>query len=290
MSKVAQRLLVFFLGIPLVIALVWLPYYNHIAMHMLAFCASVLAVRELHTMLGSKYGVQPKVFVLIMDAMLPLMGILCAVFGWNQKYIDFTFIAVVLIIMAFETITAHTFEFSNSRIITSVFIVLYCGYFFTFVSKMTLFPNATYYIAFFLLFVFMCDSLAWFFGVLFGKNNKGFIKASPNKSIAGFCGGIFGSVLVGLIGYYLVPKYCDVVIFDGSVWKVIVTGIIMGFSAIIGDLTESVLKRSAEVKDSGNLIPGRGGMLDCVDSIVFSAPIYYWLVHIFFSASTLAAW
>ena len=63
----------------------------------------------------------------------------------------------------------------------------------------------------------------------------------------------------------------------------------MGISAIIGDLAESVLKRSAEVKDSGNLIPGRGGMLDCVDSIVFSAPIFYWLVHIFFSLHTIAA-
>ncbi len=285
MNKVAQRLLVFFLGIPFVIALVWLPYCNHIAMHILAFCASILAARELHTMLGSKFGIQPKAFVLVLDGLLPLMGILCALLGWEQKFIDFTFIAALLIIMAYETVTAQSFEQSNSRIITSAFIVLYCGYFFTFVSKMTLFPNATYYIAFFLLFVFMCDSLAWFFGVLFGKNNKGFIKASPNKSIAGFCGGIFGSVLVGLAGYYLVPKYCNVVIFDGAVWKIIVTGIIMGLSAIIGDLTESVLKRSAEVKDSGNLIPGRGGMLDCVDSIVFSAPIFYWLVHTFFTVA-----
>ena len=289
MSKVAQRLLVFFLGIPLVITLVWLPYYNHIAMHLLALLASVLAAKELHAMLGAKYSVHPRPLVLALDAMLPLMGIMCALFGWNLSFIDFTFIAIVLVAMGYETVTAQTFEHSNSKIITSIFIFLYCGFFFTFVSKMTLFPHATYYIAFFLLFVFMCDSLAWFFGVLFGKNNKGLIKASPNKSVAGFLGGIFGSVLVGLFGYYLVPTYCGVVIFEGAIWKVIVTGIIMGLSAIIGDLTESVLKRSSEVKDSGNLIPGRGGMLDCVDSIVFSAPIYYWLVSIFFSSVTKAA-
>lgn len=288
MSKVIQRLLVFFLGIPIVIALVWLPYYNHIAMHILGFIASVLAARELHTMLEKKYGVHPKPFVVVLDALLPLMGLLCALFGWDLKFIDFTFIAAVLIIMAFETVTAQSFEQSNAKIITSVFIVMYCGYFFSFISKMTLFPNATYYIVFFLLFVFMCDSLAWFFGVLFGKNNKGFIKASPNKSIAGFMGGIVGSLLVGLAGHYLVPQYCDVVIFGGETWRAVVLGTVMGLSAIIGDLAESVLKRSAEVKDSGKLIPGRGGMLDCVDSIVFSAPIYYWLISILFLTTTVA--
>ena len=289
MSKVIQRLLVFFIGIPVVITLVWLPYYNHLAMHLLALCASVFAANELHAMLGAKYGVQPKPLVLVLDAALPIMGLLCALFGWDLRYIDFTFIAAVLILLAFETISAQTFEQSNARIITSVFIIMYCGFFFSFVSKMTLFPNATAYIAFFLLFVFMCDSLAWFFGVLFGKNNKGFIKASPNKSIAGFCGGIAGSVCVGLIGHYVLPKYCDIVIFDGAVWKAALLGVLMGLSAIIGDLTESVLKRSAEVKDSGNMIPGRGGMLDCVDSIVFSAPIYYWIISLLYLGTTKPA-
>ena len=283
MNTVAQRLLVFFIGIPVVIALVWLPCCNHLAMHLLALCAAVFAANELHTMLGKTYGVHPKPLVLILVAALPLMGIFCALLGWNLRYIDFTFVAAVLLALAFETITAQDFGQSSVRIATSVFIILYCGYFFSFVSKMTLFPNATAYIAFFLLFVFMCDSLAWFFGVLFGKGNKGFIKASPNKSLAGFAGGIVGSVAVGLIGQYLLPKWCAIEIFDGATWKAVVLGALMGCSAIVGDLTESVLKRSASVKDSGSLIPGRGGMLDCVDSVVFSAPIYYWLVSILYN-------
>lgn len=285
MSKVVQRLLVFFIGLPLVITLVWLPYGNHLAMHLLGLFSSVFAAKELNTMLGLKFSVHPKPFIVCLDALLPLVGICCALFNCNLYYIDFTFIAIVLIVMAYETITAQTFEHSVSKIITSIFVIMYCGFFFTFVSKMTLFPNATLYIAFFLLFVFMCDSLAWFFGVLFGKTNKGFIKASPNKSIAGFLGGIFGSILVGLIGFYLVPRYLDVVIFGDKVWKVCLLGFFMGLSAIIGDLTESVLKRSVEVKDSGNMMPGRGGILDSVDSIVFSAPIYYWLIHILFSVA-----
>lgn len=282
MSTVTQRLLVFFIGIPVVITLVWLPCYNHLAMHLLALCAAFFAANELLAMLGKTYAVQPKQLVLPLVSALPVMGILCALLAWDLCYIDFTFVAAVLIVLSFETLTAQSFAQSNVRIATSVFVILYCGYFFSFVSKMTLFPSATAYIAFFLLFVFMCDSLAWFFGVLFGRNNKGFFKASPNKSLAGFAGGIAGAVAVGLIGHYLLPKYSGIVIFGGAPWKAVVLGVLMGCSAIIGDLTESVLKRSANVKDSGKLIPGRGGMLDCVDSIVFSAPIYYWLVSILY--------
>ncbi|MCI7397280.1 MAG: phosphatidate cytidylyltransferase, partial [Spirochaetia bacterium] len=61
-----------------------------------------------------------------------------------------------------------------------------------------------------------------------------------------------------------------------------VTGILIAFSSIVGDLAESVFKRSADVKDSGHIIPGRGGVLDSIDSIVMSAPVFYLLFSIFF--------
>ena len=124
--------------------------------------------------------------------------------------------------------------------------------------------------------VFFCDSFAWFFGVLFGKNNKGLIKASPNKSIAGFCGGIFGSVLSGVMCWYL---WND--LFTGTsektvnIWVLAGLGFVMSFCSILGDLVESVFKRSADCKDSGSIIPGRGGVLDSIDSIVFTAPVFF---------------
>ena len=129
----------------------------------------------------------------------------------------------------------------------------------------------------FILMVFMCDSIAWFLGVLFGKGNRGIVKASPNKSCIGFLGGFIGSVGAGILGYYLWPQ-----IFSGSVLKIIFTGLCMALSSIVGDLTESVFKRSSGIKDSGKIIPGRGGILDSIDSIVVSAPIFYLLVSILF--------
>ena len=110
------------------------------------------------------------------------------------------------------------------------------------------------------------------------QNNKGIIKASPNKSVAGFLGGFAGSVLSGIIGWILFPN-----LFSGPVFKVVALGIVMAFVSILGDLVESVLKRSAQIKDSGSIIPGRGGILDSVDSIFFAAPVYYIGINLLFN-------
>ena len=64
--------------------------------------------------------------------------------------------------------------------------------------------------------------------------------------------------------------------------KVLIFSFFIAFVAIIGDLVESVIKRSVEIKDSGNLIPGRGGVLDSVDSILFVAPVYYFGISFLF--------
>ena len=93
---------------------------------------------------------------------------------------------------------------------------------------------------------FICDSFAWLFGMLFGKGNRGLIKVSPNKSIAGFIGGIFGSILIALLTQHFFPQ-----ILPGHFYKAIILGFVVSIFAIIGDLSESLLKRSADCKDSG---------------------------------------
>ena len=126
--------------------------------------------------------------------------------------------------------------------------------------------------------VFMCDSIAWLFGITMGKTNRGIVKASPNKSIAGFVGGFLGALLSGILFRFFLPE-----IFTGSVFKIILLAIITAFASIVGDLTESVVKRSASIKDSGRLIPGRGGLMDSIDSIVMAAPIYFIISNILYN-------
>ena len=181
-----------------------------------------------------------------------------------------------------EVFTAQDFKHSLNKIATSTFIITYTGFLLTFISRMTVWQIngasiTTPCICIFLIMVFLTDSVAWFFGVLFGKSTRGFVKASPNKSLVGFMGGLLGAAAAGVLGYFIWQDF-----FEGGLVKLIFTGILIAFSSIVGDLAESVFKRSAGIKDSGNIIPGRGGMLDSLDSIVMSAPIFYILFSIFF--------
>ncbi|MDH6060370.1 phosphatidate cytidylyltransferase [Chrysosporum bergii ANA360D] len=120
---------------------------------------------------------------------------------------------------------------------------------------------------------FLCiwasDIGAYVVGKFFGKTRLSDI--SPKKTVEGAVFGVTASIAVALAGtYYLhLPK----VLLTG-----LALGSLIGISSILGDLTESMLKRDAGVKDSGQLIPGHGGILDRTDSYIFTAPLVYYFV------------
>lgn len=277
MSKLFQRLLVFFLGLPLVIGLISFKGVNHLPLHIVIFAVSLLASAELYNLLKQKITVISRNLFIILSVIPPFVATICAILNLDTVIIGFSFVLSVMIAMAHEVLFVKSFEDSIQKLCSTLFGIFYTGYLITYVSKMTMFEHSREFLAIFILMVCMCDSVAWFFGNLFGKNNKGFIKASPNKSIAGFLGGFAGSVLSGIIGWFFLPE-----VFGTSIIKVIVLGLIMAFVSIIGDLIESVIKRSADIKDSGTLMPGRGGILDSIDSIIFAAPVYYCGINFLF--------
>jgi phosphatidate cytidylyltransferase len=121
--------------------------------------------------------------------------------------------------------------------------------------------------------VFCNDIFAYVFGMLFGKSNRNIFPVSPKKSLAGFIGGFIFSIVGALVIYYMGAP-----IFGGSIFNVVLISAVIGIVAPVGDLIESAMKRAANTKDSGNYIPGRGGIMDNIDSLIFSAPIYYYLI------------
>ncbi|MBH8554300.1 phosphatidate cytidylyltransferase [Nostocaceae cyanobacterium CENA357] len=123
------------------------------------------------------------------------------------------------------------------------------------------------------LLTFLCiwaaDIGAYIFGRFFGKTPLSDI--SPKKTVEGAVFGITASVAVALAGaFYLhLPRF----MITG-----VALGLLIGIASLLGDLTESMLKRDAGVKDSGQLIPGHGGILDRTDSYIFTAPLVYYFV------------
>ena len=278
MSKVVKRLLTFFIGIPLVLAIVFCDWLNHLPLQITIGIFAVLGANEFYTMLTKK-GIKlfNREVVLIGTALLPFACYTFILSGLSLDIAPWLFIAIVILLMGFECFTAKSFENSLSKIAYSSLTLFYTGFLLTFLSRMTILPDSKVIISLFLIFVFMCDSFAWFFGILFGKSTRGFVAASPNKSLVGFIGGIAGSLGCGFVLKYFFPEAISI-----SNLNLVILGIITSVSAIIGDLIESVFKRSCDVKDSGNLIPGRGGVLDSIDSVVIAAPIFYIGYHFLF--------
>ena len=123
-----------------------------------------------------------------------------------------------------------------------------------------------------------CDTFAYLTGLLFGKH-KLLKQVSPHKTIEGSIGGILGSILLGIIYILTLNNFIKIDI-TMSLIRVSIACAIGAIFSQIGDLTASAIKREYNIKDYGNLIPGHGGVLDRFDSVIFTAPIIYFIYHI----------
>jgi len=117
------------------------------------------------------------------------------------------------------------------------------------------------------------DTGAYYAGTAFGKHKLAPL-ISPNKTVEGLFGGVALSVLAALIAkHWFMASFSTI--------DCLALGLLLSLTGVLGDLAESALKRSAGVKDSGSLIPGHGGVLDRLDSLLFTAPaFYYYLIFV----------
>ena len=122
-------------------------------------------------------------------------------------------------------------------------------------------------IFFLLLVVWLGDAGAYYCGKTFGKHKMS-PRISPKKTVEGGIGGAITSVITAIVIHFTFFKTFPLL-------HAIIAGVILSFTGMLGDLAESMWKRSAAVKDSGTLLPGHGGFLDRFDSIFYTAPILY---------------
>lgn len=122
------------------------------------------------------------------------------------------------------------------------------------------------------------DSLAYLVGSMIGRHKMA-PRISPKKSWEGFAAGLVGTVAVWIIVVAVVPIVLPSLPATGlSLQWAILTGLAVGFAVVIGDLAESRMKREAGVKDAGNILPGHGGFLDRLDSLILVCLVAYWML------------
>lgn len=270
MASMKTRIITAVIAIPLVVLILLIGTSNFWVITLLVSAVTVLMTTEILTAKNilKKYGIS--IPCLLFSFALPIFAhtdfLLLIVFA----FIVVIFLSLMLNFTKFS-FDELSFAFTGTLLITSGMTCL----------NYLMAANQSY-MALFLTIVlavpWMADSGAYFAGTFFGKH-KLCPKISPKKTVEGFFGGvvfcIIASLLVGVIFQNLIYRNIKV-----NYISLLIIGILDSLISVIGDLSFSLIKRHCQIKDYGSIFPGHGGMLDRLDSVIFTAPLVL-LVHKF---------
>jgi len=161
---------------------------------------------------------------------------------------------------------------------TTLFGLMYVPWLLNFIQKINFFPHVEghFYLLYFILITKLSDTGAYAVGSLIGRH-KMIPRISPGKTWEGFGGALVASAGTSVLFTQLVRAHMPAMTWPHA----LILGLLLGLAAVVGDLIESIFKREAGVKDSGRFLPGIGGILDLLDSLLFNAPIMYlYLRHV----------
>jgi len=152
----------------------------------------------------------------------------------------------------------------------TLFGVLYLGLTLSPLSMTRLLPQGEWLIFFLLLVTWASDTGAYYIGTIYGRHRLA-PTISPKKTVEGLVGGLIGAIIVSYaVRWWFLPELSGL--------DCLVLATLLTITGLWGDLTESAMKRSVGIKDSGGILPGHGGMLDRLDSLLFTAPAFYYYV------------
>ncbi len=180
-----------------------------------------------------------------------------------------------IIVLLFIKVIATNMKTTFMDVIITFFGICYIPLFLSFIPLLHGITNGKILIWFILVAAWGTDTCAYFVGCKFGKHK--FTEISPKKSIEGCIGGTLGSIIIALIYTYCINKFAGLSI---SYIYIAIIGMLLSIFSQLGDLSASSIKRTSGIKDFGNLIPGHGGILDRIDSIIFIAPFAYFLLSL----------
>ena len=261
MTDLASRLLVAAVGLPLVLGILWLGGWWLFTLLAIAACVGV------HEFVSTARPLRPLAPAVYGGALLALLGAQMGGVVWLLGGFVATFV-LAFVLHTVSSTRAPTTAAVGSTILGVAWIGLGLG----FLLLLRQMDDHGRLIAFtVMLAAWAAATFAYFGGRLLGRHKLA-PRLSPGKSWEGLLIGAFAGVFVSFIALYDTRhKYL-------SVWQALVLGVVIVLAEVIGDLFESAVKRDLEVKDTGRLLGGHGGMLDRIDGLLFAAPAAYFLV------------
>lgn len=177
-----------------------------------------------------------------------------------------------IMLILFANVIATDMKISFKDMSYTLLGICYIPVFISFLTLIDAMQNGKILIGYILIAAWGTDVFAYLIGKKFGKHK--FSKVSPKKSIEGCIAGTIGAVLIMVLYTFILNRYFQ---FNYSYMYVMIVGIVLSLIGQIGDFSASCIKRYVDIKDYSNLLPGHGGMLDRIDSVLFLAPFAYLL-------------
>ena len=268
-----KRVLTALILIPLALALVF--FAPHWLFTLAVAALAALAGWE-YMGLAEKCGAKPpRVAVL-----LALVALFAVNFEWPDRTTAFFGVLSLGLLVYCTFLRPVTQVMADSA--SSIFCLLYAGFTLLALPPLHEQSNGPSLVAFLLCTVWAGDVTAYYVGRAWGRHKLA-PQLSPAKTWEGTVASLAGSLLVAaaLVGLAMLLQGRDLpwLSYPEDIWYWLVLAVVVNVAAQVGDLAESALKRSAGVKDSGNLLPGHGGMLDRIDALLLAAPaLWYALV------------
>lgn len=268
-SKGRELLIRTLMGVILVpLAILGILYANSHAFATAILILILLSTYEISKMTSSKRNIYSR-FLLWLAAIITPFSIYIGMhysdtFNYFICFLIFFIILAFLLKMFSKTPTNNVLEEVGANIIAAFYIPLFFS--FTFL----IWDISPYWVLFLCVVIWVSDSFAYFVGSLIGRH-KLIPLVSPGKSVEGLIGGaIFALVAALIFNHFLLER---------SIVHIVIIALDVIAAGVVGDLVESMMKRSFNVKDSGGIIPGHGGIFDRFDALILAAPVLYFYIR-----------
>ncbi|MBR1692907.1 MAG: phosphatidate cytidylyltransferase [Lachnospiraceae bacterium] len=196
----------------------------------------------------------------------------------SDAKLELSMLCVTGVVLAILIVYVLTFpKYRAPEIMATIFSFLYAPVMLSYIYQTRCLENGIYIVWLIFISSWMCDTSAYAVGMLIGKHKMA-PKLSPKKSVEGGIGGIVGAALLGCLYGWILQNMGIMEV--RSFWVYPLIAGVGGAISQLGDLAASAVKRNYDIKDYGNLIPGHGGILDRFDSVIFTAPMIYYLAVI----------